>query len=271
MDAWRRDSPDRRDDPHPRRHPYMGSGRVVTYPEEAPVHGVTVDGFWIDATPVTNAFRTLRTGHRLCHLGRDRSGSKDYPGARPWHAEGGRARSRRLNSPSIFRTGGGGGASPGGAMASAVWRGQPHRRARRPSGGAGRLQGRGRPMRHGPARRCPPKPMEIARARGGLDGAEFAWGDELTPGGRHMANTWQEPSENLQERRLARTSPADVSAERLRHLRHDRKCLGVDRRLVFAAARGRCGESPLRAPEPMGGAIEGSHDPTTGCVSRAGS
>lgn len=28
-------------------------------------------------------------------------------------------------------------------------------------------------------------------ARGGLDGAEFAWGEELTPGGRHMANTWQ--------------------------------------------------------------------------------
>ncbi len=28
-------------------------------------------------------------------------------------------------------------------------------------------------------------------ARGGLDGAEFAWGDEFTPGGRHMANTWQ--------------------------------------------------------------------------------
>ena len=28
-------------------------------------------------------------------------------------------------------------------------------------------------------------------ARGGLDGAEFAWGDEFTPGGQHMANTWQ--------------------------------------------------------------------------------
>ena len=28
-------------------------------------------------------------------------------------------------------------------------------------------------------------------ARGGLDGAEFAWGDELTPGGKHMANIWQ--------------------------------------------------------------------------------
>ena len=28
-------------------------------------------------------------------------------------------------------------------------------------------------------------------ARGGLDDAEFAWGDEFTPRGRHMANTWQ--------------------------------------------------------------------------------
>ena len=43
-------------------------------------------------------------------------------------------------------------------------------------------------------------------ARGGLDGAEFAWGDEFTPGGRHMANTWQGkfPDENVQGRRLRR-------------------------------------------------------------------
>ena len=36
-------------------------------------------------------------------------------------------------------------------------------------------------------------------ARGGLDGAEFAWGDEFTPGGRTMANTWQGdfPHQNL--------------------------------------------------------------------------
>lgn len=30
----------------------MGSDRH--YPEEAPAHSVTVDGFWIDRTPVTN-------------------------------------------------------------------------------------------------------------------------------------------------------------------------------------------------------------------------
>ena len=46
-------------------------------------------------------------------------------------------------------------------------------------------------------------------ARGGLDGAEYAWGDELTPGGKHMANTWQGqfPFENLEGDGYARTSP----------------------------------------------------------------
>jgi formylglycine-generating enzyme required for sulfatase activity len=28
-------------------------------------------------------------------------------------------------------------------------------------------------------------------ARGGLDGAEYAWGAEFAPGGKQMANTWQ--------------------------------------------------------------------------------
>jgi formylglycine-generating enzyme required for sulfatase activity len=30
-------------------------------------------------------------------------------------------------------------------------------------------------------------------AWGGREGIEFAWGDELEPGGRHMANVWQGP------------------------------------------------------------------------------
>ena len=46
-------------------------------------------------------------------------------------------------------------------------------------------------------------------ARGGLDAAEFAWGEEFTPGGRQMANTWQGafPHENLKTDGYARTSP----------------------------------------------------------------
>ncbi|MGA8759312.1 MAG: formylglycine-generating enzyme family protein, partial [Stellaceae bacterium] len=46
-------------------------------------------------------------------------------------------------------------------------------------------------------------------ARGGLDGAEFAWGNELTPDGKQMANTWQGafPHENLKLDGYERTSP----------------------------------------------------------------
>jgi formylglycine-generating enzyme required for sulfatase activity len=34
-------------------------------------------------------------------------------------------------------------------------------------------------------------------ARGGLEQAPFAWGDELTPGGRHMCNIWQGEFPNI--------------------------------------------------------------------------
>ena len=46
-------------------------------------------------------------------------------------------------------------------------------------------------------------------ARGGLDGAEFAWGDEFTPGGKAMANTWQGefPWQNLLEDGYEWTAP----------------------------------------------------------------
>ena len=46
-------------------------------------------------------------------------------------------------------------------------------------------------------------------ARGGLEGATFAWGDEHTPGGTPMANTWQGefPWQNLKEDGFEGTSP----------------------------------------------------------------
>jgi formylglycine-generating enzyme required for sulfatase activity len=46
-------------------------------------------------------------------------------------------------------------------------------------------------------------------ARGGLEGAEFAWGDEFVPGGQYMANTWQGefPWQNLMSDGHEGTSP----------------------------------------------------------------
>ena len=54
------------------------------YPEEAPAHPVEVDGFWMDASPVTNAqFRAFveATGHvTFCEIPPN---ADDYPGADP--------------------------------------------------------------------------------------------------------------------------------------------------------------------------------------------
>ena len=49
-------------------------------------------------------------------------------------------------------------------------------------------------------------------AWGGREGAEFAWGAELEPGGRHMANIWQGPFPhgNSAADGYVRTSPAGV-------------------------------------------------------------
>ena len=78
-------------------------------------------------------------------------------------------------------------------------------------------------------------------ARGGLEGAEFAWGDELAPRGRHVANTWQGafPWQNLAEDGHAGTCPVrSFPRERLRPLRGLRQRLGMDDRLVRGPARG---------------------------------
>jgi formylglycine-generating enzyme required for sulfatase activity len=49
-------------------------------------------------------------------------------------------------------------------------------------------------------------------ARGGLDGAAYAWGDSFVPDGRHMANTWQGefPWQSLTEDGYEGTSPVDA-------------------------------------------------------------
>ena len=60
----------------------MGSDQH--YPEEAPVHRVTVDAFWIDRTPVTNRqFKAFvrATGHVTS--AQIVPEAKDYPGALP--------------------------------------------------------------------------------------------------------------------------------------------------------------------------------------------
>jgi formylglycine-generating enzyme len=60
----------------------MGSDRH--YPEEMPVHRVTVDGFWMDPTPVTNRqFRQFVEATGYVTFAETAPDPKDYPGALP--------------------------------------------------------------------------------------------------------------------------------------------------------------------------------------------
>ena len=186
----------------------MGSDKH--YAEETPVHSVTVGGFWIDRTPVTNRqFRAFvsATGHvTFAEIVPD---EKDYPGALPNML---RAGSLVFNPPKhpvdlgdwsqwwTFKFG-------------ADWR--------RPYGPRSSLSGlNDHPVVHvaysdalayakWAGKDLPTEAEWEFAARGGFDGAEFAWGAEFTPDGKPMANTWQGgfPRENLRLDGYERTSP----------------------------------------------------------------
>ena len=186
----------------------MGSNEH--YPEEAPARRVAVDGFWIDETPVTNReFRefVIATGHIT--VAEHAPEAKDYPDADPamlrpgsslfvppghpvplndpfrwwtfsfdtnWRHQWGPASSidELLEHPGVH-------VAYADVEAYARWAGKT----------------------------LPTEAEWELAARGGLDGQPYAWGSELAPDGRMMANYWQGefPHENLLHDGYARTSP----------------------------------------------------------------
>jgi len=186
----------------------MGSDKF--YPEEKPVHEVTVDGFWIDRYTVTNEeFKKFIDETGYVTVAERPLKAEDYPGAKPEMLVPGalvfKKAKAAVNLNDYFNW----------------WEWMPGASWKHPKGPKTDLKGMEKhPVVHiayedaeayanWAGKELPAEAEWEYAARGGLEGMDFTWGNEDTQQTKPMANTWQGvfPYQNLLIDKYEGTSP----------------------------------------------------------------